>query len=213
QTRQILRSFERHLIELVHGRARFVDGKTIAVLDDSGGEIRRLSAERVLIAVGSSPLPPRGITFEDPDVEDSDRILDLDRIPKTLAVVGGGVIGCEYASIFAALGTKVTLIEGRDRLLGFLDGELSAALKIALERMGTEILLGDAVEKIWREPGLESNALRIQLKSGRILKDRKVRFSARRRRSCVRRGLRTRWGARATRTTRAGRSRAIPTDS
>jgi NAD(P) transhydrogenase len=178
QTRQILRSFERHLIELVHGRARFVDAKTIAVVDADGNETRRLSAEAVLIAVGSSPLPPRGITFEDPDVEDSDRILDLDRIPRTLAVVGGGVIGCEYASIFAALGTKVTLIEGRDRLLGFLDGELSAALKIALERMGTEILLGDAVEKIWREPGLESNALRIQLKSGRVLKDDKVLFSA-----------------------------------
>jgi NAD(P) transhydrogenase len=178
QTRQILRSFERHRIELVQGNARFVDAKTVAVADANGQETRRLTSESVLIAVGSSPLPPRGITFEDPDMEDSDRILDLDRIPKTLAVVGGGVIGCEYASIFAALGTKVTLIEGRDRLLGFLDGELSAALKIALERMGTEVLLGDAVEKIWRQDGLETNALRLELKSGRVLKDDKVLFSA-----------------------------------
>src|SRR5262249_8286361 len=112
QTRQIVRSFERHRIEYVHGNARFADSKTITVLDADEKETRRLAADVGLVAGGSSPLPPRGITFEDPDVEDSDRILDLDRIPKALAVVGGGVIGCEYASIFAALGTKVTLIEG-----------------------------------------------------------------------------------------------------
>jgi NAD(P) transhydrogenase len=179
QTRQILRSFERHRVDFVHGHAHFLDAGTVAV--NTEGVERKLTADAFLVAVGSSPLPPRGITFEDPDVEDSDRILDLDRIPKTMAVVGGGVIGCEYASIFAALGTRITLIEGRDRLLGFLDGELSAALKIALERMGGEVLLGDAVERIWRDEKHATNALRIQLKSGRVLKDDKVLFSAGRR--------------------------------
>ena len=154
---------------------------TIGVFDADGKETRRLAFDAALVAVGSSPLPPRGLTFDDPDVEDSDRILDLDRIPKSLAVVGGGVIGCEYASLFAALGTRVTLIEGRDRLLGFLDGEVSSTLKIALERMGGEVLLGDAVETISREPNLPANALRLTLKSGRVLAADKVLFSAGRR--------------------------------
>lgn len=178
QTRQIARNIERHRIEFVKGFGRFVDARTIAVVDEAGNEVRRLTAEVVLVATGSSPLPPRGITFEDPDMENSDQVLDLDRIPDSLAVVGGGVIGCEYASIFAALGTRVTLIEGRDRLLGFLDGEVSAALRMALERMGGEVLLGDAVETIRREEGLPSNALRLTLKSGRVLKADKILYSA-----------------------------------
>jgi NAD(P) transhydrogenase len=181
QTRQIRRNLERHSIETVRGQARFLDPGTLGVFDADGRESRRLAFDAALVAVGSSPLPPRGITFDDPDVEDSDRILDLDRIPRTLAVVGGGVIGCEYASIFAALGTRVTLIEGRDRLLAFLDSELSSALKIALERMGGEVLLGDAVETIRREPGRSTNALRLVLKSGRVLPADKVLFSAGRR--------------------------------
>ncbi len=178
QTRQIKRNLERHRIEPVQGQAVFLDPKTVGIYDKKGDELRRLSADVFLIAVGSSPLPPRGISVDDPDVVDSDRILDLDRIPDSLAVVGGGVIGCEYASIFAALGTKIVLIEGRDRLLGFLDSELSSALKIALERMGGEVLLGDAVETIGREPYRKTNALRLKLKSGRILKADKILFSA-----------------------------------
>lgn len=178
QTRQIVRNIDRHRIALLHGQARFLDAKTVGVFGPEGEEIRRLSAEVILIAVGSSPMAPRGITFEDPDMENSDQILDLDRIPDSLAVVGGGVIGCEYASIFAALGTRITLIEGRDRLLGFLDGELSSALRVAMERMGGEVLLGDSVETIRREEGVRFNALRLKLKSGRVLKADKILYSA-----------------------------------
>lgn len=181
QTRQIDRNLERHRIETVTGRGRFLDAGTLAVLDADGRETRRLSAPAFLVATGSSPLPPRGLTFEDPDVEDSDSILDLDRIPHSLAVVGGGVIGCEYASIFAALGTRVTLVEGRDRLLGFLDAELSAALTVSLERMGADVILGDAVEGLARAPGLAEDALRLRLRSGRELVAGKVLFSAGRR--------------------------------
>ena len=181
QTRQIDRNLERHRIECVTGQARFLDAETVAVVDSEGRETRRLSAGAFLVATGSAPLPPRGLTFDDPDVEDSDRILDLDRIPRSLAVVGGGVIGCEYASIFAALGTRVTLVEGRDRLLGFLDAELSAALKVSLERMGADVILGDAVEGLSRVPGLPDDALRLSLRSGTELAAGKVLFSAGRR--------------------------------
>ncbi|MCC6130886.1 MAG: Si-specific NAD(P)(+) transhydrogenase [Acidobacteria bacterium] len=178
QVRQITRNIERHRIERVLGRGTFTGPREITVTGEDGSPVRRLSAPVILIAVGSSPLPPRGIALDDPDLEDSDSILDLDRIPKTLAVVGGGVIGCEYASIFAALGTEVTLIEGRERLLGFLDSELSAALKTALERMGTEILLGDAVETVTRAEERKTNALELRLKSGRLMEADKVLFSA-----------------------------------
>lgn len=181
QVRQIRRNLERHRITTVSGSARFVGERTVAVLDGEGRETRRLRGEVVLVAVGSSPLPPTGLGFDDPDVEDSDRILDLDRIPSRLVVVGGGVIGCEYASIFAALGTRVTLIEGRERLLGFLDGELSAALRVALERMGAHVLLGDAVESLSREPDRKANALRLSLRSGAVLSADKVLFSVGRR--------------------------------
>lgn len=176
QVHQIRRNLERHAITLYRGVATFEDAHTVVVKNDEGE--RRLRAEYFLVATGSSPVPPRGITFEDPDVVDSDRLLDLDRIPRTMAVVGGGVIGCEYACLFAALGTEVTLIEGRDRLLGFIDYELSSAVKIALERMGGEVRLGDAVEGIMRVPGAKTNALRMKLKSGKVLRTDKVLFSA-----------------------------------
>jgi NAD(P) transhydrogenase len=147
----------------------------LLVRDPAGAEMRRLSARVVLIATGSSPLRPAGVPFDDPDVEDSDTILDLDRIPDSLAVVGGGVIGCEYACIFAALGTKITIIEGRDTLMGFLDREMSEGLRVGLVREGHHIRLGDAVSSIERIPG---DTLRIRLKSGAELSVDKVLYSA-----------------------------------
>ena len=177
QTHQINRNLNRHDISLVPGSAVFEDAGTIAVVD--GGQVtRRLSAAAFLIATGSSPMPPRGIDIRDADVVDSDRILDLDRVPRTMTVVGGGVIGCEYACLFAALGTRITLVEGRDRLLGGTDEELSLALQLSLERMGAEVLLGDAVESVERLPERKTSALRLKLKSGRVLRADKVLFSA-----------------------------------
>ena len=177
QTRQIGRNLNRHGIALVSGTAAFEDRSTLAVTD-AEGNVRRVSAAAFLIATGSSPMPPRGIEITDPDVVDSDRILDLDRVPVTMTVVGGGVIGTEYACLFAALGTRITLVEGRDRLLGGTDEELSSTLQLSLERMGAEILLGDAVEAIERLPGVKTNALSLKLKSGRMLRADKVLFSA-----------------------------------
>ncbi len=163
QTRQIRRNLARHSVSVVSGRAAFEDSRTVAVLDPDGNASRRLSADVFLIATGSSPFLPPG-TAGDPDVVDSDRILNLDRVPTTMTVVGGGVIGTEYACLFAALGTRLTLVEGRDRLLGGVDEELSTAIELSLERMGAQILLGDAVESITREPGRATNALRLRLR-------------------------------------------------
>lgn len=175
QVSQIANNIGRHGIKLVRGSAEFVSASEVAVRDDAGAEIARLSARVFLIATGSSPLRPPGVPFDDTDVEDSDSILDLDRIPASLAVVGGGVIGCEYACIFAALGTKITIIEGRPALMGFLDGEISAGLHAFLAREGHEVRLGDAVESIERIPG---GPLRMRLTSGAELRVDKILYSA-----------------------------------
>jgi NAD(P) transhydrogenase len=178
QTRQIERNFQRHGIELIAGNARASRTRprwwcSARTAPSCGGFPRtRFSSPRARL-----PSAP-GIAMRDPDLVDSDRILDLDRVPTTLTVVGGGVIGTEYACLFAALGTRVTLVEGRDRLLGDdLEG-YGGALQLSLGRMGAEVLLGDAVESVERMPGLKTEALRLKLKSRRALTADKVLFSA-----------------------------------
>jgi NAD(P) transhydrogenase len=175
QVDQISRNLERHHVTLIHGAAEFASADELVVRDANGAEARRLTARVFLIATGSSPLRPAGVPFDDRDIEDSDTILDLDRIPDSLAVVGGGVVGCEYACIFAALGTKITIIERRGSLMGFLDQEMSENLRAGLERDGHHVRLGDAVSSIQRIPG---DCLRIRLKSGAELRVDKVLYSA-----------------------------------
>src|SRR6478752_5900308 len=116
---------------LFRGEGRFAGPKTIEVVAEDG-TITTLTAPVILIATGSSPVRPPEIPFDDRIIYDSDSILRMDRIPKTLAVVGGGVIGSEYASIFTALGVEVTLIDGRDRLLPFADHDIVARLQRSL---------------------------------------------------------------------------------
>jgi NAD(P) transhydrogenase len=185
QVSQIARNLERHGIVVVPGAAEFETEREL-VVRAADGTTRRLTANVFLIATGSSPLRPPGVPFDDPDVEDSDTILDLDRIPDRLAVVGGGVIGCEYACIFASLGTHISIIEGRTSLMGFLDHEMSDALRHTLERDGHAVDLGDAVSSIERIP---HGQLRLRLKSGRELLVDKVLYSAGRAGNTARLGL------------------------
>jgi NAD(P) transhydrogenase len=178
QTRQIRRNLDRHGVAVVRGTASLEDAHTVAVRNPHGDVVRRLQGDVILIATGSSPSAPRGISTNDRDVVDSDRILNLDRVPTSMTVVGGGVIGTEYACLFAALGTRITLVEGRDRLLSGTDEELSTAIQLSLERMGSEIILGDAVESIARDRKARTDALRLTLKSGRRIRADKLLFSA-----------------------------------
>jgi NAD(P) transhydrogenase len=178
QVAQIDRNMERHGVTVVKGVASFTGPNEVKVVPRDAAmsmSARTLRAPYFLLAPGSSPHRPAGVPFDDPDVEDSDTILDLDRIPLSLAVVGGGVIGCEYACLFAALGTAIIIIEGRGALLGGLDSEMSTGMKTSLERSGQEVMLGDAVESIARVPG---GPLRIVLKSGKVLQVDKVLYSA-----------------------------------
>ena len=132
--------------DVYFGIGAFADPHTVSVRASQTRQARdqQLTAEKdillrgenILVATGSAPLRPPLFPFGSPGIYDSDTILDLDRLPKTMAVVGAGVIGSEYACTFAALGVEVHLIDGRDVLLPFLDAEASQALAAAMERNG-----------------------------------------------------------------------------
>ncbi|MBI1734544.1 MAG: FAD-dependent oxidoreductase, partial [Candidatus Rokubacteria bacterium] len=144
--REVIRqNVERHAIDLIHGRASFEDAHTVRVAPLDGGPPFALHADCVLVATGSVPSRGKGIPFEDPRVYDSDEILDMQKMPRSMGVVGAGVIGCEYATMFAALGIKVTLVDGRDRLLSFLDGEMAEGLRFRMTLLGIDVRLGETV--------------------------------------------------------------------
>jgi NAD(P) transhydrogenase len=151
ETERIHRNLERHGIELVSGDGRLVDGHTVEVATSEGA--RSLKSEFVLIATGSAPYRPTGIPYDDPGVHDADGILGLDHLPSSLVVIGGGVIGCEYACMFAALGLDVHLIDPRPRLLPFLDTEMGNRLARAMTRLGIEVHLDNRYNGVERHNG------------------------------------------------------------
>ncbi|KZZ42550.1 NAD(P)(+) transhydrogenase [Thalassolituus sp. HI0120] len=130
--------YGRNRISVYNGTARFADANTIDVYNGAASNIR-LHAEEVVIATGSSPWRPSNIDFSHPRVYDSDTVLQLEHTPRTIIIYGAGVIGCEYASIFSGLGVKVDLIHPGDRLLNFLDDEISDALSYHLRDKGALI--------------------------------------------------------------------------
>jgi NAD(P) transhydrogenase len=136
ERRRIEDTLARHGVTRVQGEARFVDAHTLAVAGPSGEE--RLTAAHVLIATGSAPRRPAAFPFEHLHVYDSDEIVRVHTLPRAMVVVGGGVIGCEYACLFAALGAKVTVVEARPTILGFLDGELVSLLEARMRALGVD---------------------------------------------------------------------------
>ncbi len=142
-------NLHRHQVVYERGSARLRDAHTVEIADE-GQDKKVISGEYILIATGSEPFQPANIPFEDPDIDDSDTILRLDRLPESLTVIGGGVIGCEYASMFAALGVRVTLIEPRNELLSFLDAEISEALRVALIGLGIDVRLNTGAGEVKR---------------------------------------------------------------
>ncbi len=149
-SRAVMENLERHQVELVHGEASLGPERTVSVLAEDGTE-RVLQAKVILLATGSHPHHPADVPFGDPDVHDSETVLSIERLPERLLVVGGGPVGCEYASIFAALGVGVTLVDRGTRLLPMLDAELSEALAESLRQSGARILLGAQVESVDRD--------------------------------------------------------------
>ena len=140
-------NMERHGVTTYRGLGSFIDANALQV-ESAGGPPVALTASNILIATGTHPHRQADYPWSDPRLFDSDTILNLGELPDTMLVIGGGVIGSEYACIFAALGVKVTLVDGRNRLLGFLDAEVSDALQRSMVAMGIDLILGDAVESI-----------------------------------------------------------------
>src|SRR5206468_442269 len=126
------------------GSAAFVDPHTVEVKRQDRGT-KQVTAEYIVIAAGTRPLRPPTVQFDGRTVFDSDELLEMDRIPGSLVVVGGGVIGIEYASIFAALGTKVSVVDKRRRILDFCDDEIVEGLQHHLRDLGVTFRLGEEV--------------------------------------------------------------------
>ncbi|MCC6525517.1 MAG: Si-specific NAD(P)(+) transhydrogenase [Polyangiaceae bacterium] len=144
----INRSLDRYAIELFRGRGRFVDPHTVAV-SGAGGQARvHLRGDHVVIATGSSPSRPADVPFDAECVFDSGTILAMPRMPRSVLVLGAGVIGVEYASIFAALGLEVTLVDTRAELLPFLDREIATILERELRKLGMVVMHDDHHERI-----------------------------------------------------------------
>ena len=164
----IQNNIQRHGITLMQGEASFKDAHTVCVSTADGDT--DISGDFILIATGSSPYHPPDIPFDGNMIYDSDTILHMDHIPKTMAVVGGGVIGTEYASIFAALGVQVMLIEPKERVLPFVDYEMIHRLQDQLNLLGLKFALGHKVTAM--EP--HENHVRLTLDKNRVLEFERV---------------------------------------
>jgi NAD(P) transhydrogenase len=165
-------NIEAHGIELMQGEARIGPGRTVVVTTDEQAE-RELSADAILIATGSRPRHPEGVSFDDPDVIDSDSVLDVTEPVRDLVVIGGGAVGCEYASIFCALGTRVTLLDNASALVPLVDREVGDALAASLRAAGVRIVLETGHVDVSREDG----GLVVRSRTGETLRPEKVLFA------------------------------------
>ena len=164
ETAVVREQFRRNRVGLLPGEAHFVDANTVK-MDGSDEPIR---AHRIVIACGTRPARPQSVEFDDQTVIDSDGLLKLEHhVPRSMIVVGGGVIGVEYASMFGALGTKVTVVDKRERVLGFLDHEIAEAFQYLLRRRNVTFRLRESVAGV--DLDADARGPRVLLESGKEL--------------------------------------------
>ncbi len=157
--------YARNRVDVYFGQARFSDANTVRIQHAQRSD-DILKAKNVIIATGSRPYQPDDVDFSHPRIYNSDTILKLEHTPRTLIVYGAGVIGCEYASIFAGLGVKVDLIDNRDRLLSFLDDEISDALGYHLRNGGCTIRHNEEYDSVKGD----GHGVVLSLKSGKKIR-------------------------------------------
>ena len=172
---EVRANLERHKVDIYHGIGSFDDAHTIRV-SRTGADDIILTADHTIIATGSYPFHPPGMPFDHERVHDSDTILELKFIPHSLCIVGAGVIGCEYATIFATMGTKVHLVNDRDKILGFVDEEVALSLVEQMRLAGIEILFNAEVLSV-TAPSPDQPVC-IKLKSGAELNVEMFLFAA-----------------------------------
>jgi NAD(P) transhydrogenase len=158
--------YERNAIAIIEGRARFTDPHSVEVEDDSGKQ-RLLTADHFVIASGSHPYHPADVPFDGVRVVDSDSILQMKELPGTLTIYGAGVIGCEYATAFKNIGVKVNLVNTRERLLEYLDDEISSALSYYMrDEQGVMIRQNEEYERV----EVNDKGVVLHLKTGKVIK-------------------------------------------
>lgn len=150
QIKQLHHQFEKNQIRLIHGMAHFENHQQVAVLDDKNYLTHLVTGEKIVIATGSKPRNPKNIPFDKEVVLDSTRLLSIDRVPKKMIVLGGGIIGSEYASFFAALGTEVIVVDKREQILPYLDKEIGMHLQSSLGKIGLKFVGNKDFEAIIR---------------------------------------------------------------
>ena len=141
----------RNRVTIIQGVGYFVGPNAVEV-DDGGGRVRKATADKIVIATGTKPARPASVAFDERTIIDSDGMNHLDRVPRSMVVVGAGVIGMEYASMFAALGTKVTVVEKRTTMLEFCDEEVVEALKYHLRDLAVTFRFGETVASVEAHP-------------------------------------------------------------
>jgi NAD(P) transhydrogenase len=172
ETAVVREQFRRNRVGLLPGQASFDDANTVRI-EDSDEPIR---AGRIVIASGTRPARPPSVEFDDRTVIDSDGLLKLaHRVPRSMTVVGAGVIGVEYASMFGALGTKVTVVDKRDRVLPFLDGEIGEAFQYLLRRANVTFRMRESVAGV--ELDSDARGPKICLESGKELVSETVLYA------------------------------------
>jgi NAD(P) transhydrogenase len=170
------KQLRRNDVTVIRGDASFIDPHTLAVESEAG--IRRVGAERIVIAVGTQPAPPPGVEPDSEVIFNSDQVIHMRKLPRTLAVVGAGVIGTEYASMFAVLGVDVTLVERRDRPLEFIDEEIYEELFHQLRKLRMMTRFGETVARVSRSDGEGTRRAALDLESGKRITADAVLFSA-----------------------------------
>jgi NAD(P) transhydrogenase len=167
----------RNGVEVIPATAAFCGANTVRLDYIDGSTARTVTARNIVIATGTDTTRDPHIPFDARHIFTSDDVLNLDRLPRTLAVVGAGVIGCEYASIFAALGVRVTLIDKRHRLLPFVDEEIVDTLCYHLRENRVTLRLGESVQSIEITEDVNGPHVRLHLESGKNIVAEKALYS------------------------------------
>ncbi|WP_340374171.1 Si-specific NAD(P)(+) transhydrogenase [Streptomyces sp. SS7] len=152
ETDVVRSQLSRNHVSLFSGTGRFVDDHTVALREAGGGRERTISAEHIVIATGTRPARPESVEFDGRTILDSDNVLTVERVPRSMVIVGAGVIGMEYASMFAALGSKVTVVEKRAGMLDMCDVEVIESLKYHLRDLAVTFRFGETVAAVERHP-------------------------------------------------------------
>ncbi|MCZ8343609.1 MAG: Si-specific NAD(P)(+) transhydrogenase [Leptospira sp.] len=177
ETNAINTNLEKHKIQVFHGLGEIQDPHTVKVSIANSKEKIDITGEFILISTGSIPHRPSEIPFDGIRIHDSDSILELKKFPKSLCVLGAGVIGCEYTTIFASLGIPVYLVDTRDEILPFLDSEITSELVRIMRTDGIEVIFNSGVSHIEKSEEEDTNH-KIHLSTGEVLEVDMFLFAA-----------------------------------